>query len=66
MPDTVENAEPKSSPLRRIRPASHAGSWYDDDPDVLSAELVRNLNKVPNEIGGIGLPVPSARVIIAP
>ncbi|KAL1957630.1 hypothetical protein VTO42DRAFT_5741 [Malbranchea cinnamomea] len=49
------------------REASHAGSWYSDDESVLSRQLDHWLDQVPDEIEGIGkLPVPGARVIIAP
>ncbi|TVY81583.1 Protein MEMO1 [Lachnellula suecica] len=48
------------------RVASHAGSWYTADPTTLSAELDENLGKVPTSIEGHPVPVPGARVIIAP
>lgn len=48
------------------RPLSKAGSWYTGDPDELDKELDKFLSEVPNQIDGNGLPVPGARVIIAP
>ncbi|SPO02175.1 related to protein tag-253 [Cephalotrichum gorgonifer] len=50
----------------RTRPASHAGSWYEDDPTVLSSELEQNLEEVPSSIHDSSLPIPGARVVIAP
>lgn len=49
------------------REASHAGSWYSDSPHTLKRQLDQWLGQVPDEIDGIGqLPVPGARIIIAP
>lgn len=49
------------------REASHAGSWYSDNQRSLTRQLDQWLGQVPDEIQGIGrLPVPGARVIIAP
>ena len=48
------------------REASHAGSWYEDDPDQLSSQLDEFLKAVPETLDGSNLPVPGARVIIAP
>ena len=49
------------------REASHAGSWYSSNKRELSHELDTWLDEVPDKIeGGIQLPVPGARVIIAP
>ncbi|CAK39657.1 uncharacterized protein An07g08630 [Aspergillus niger] len=49
------------------REDSHAGSWYSDDKSTLSYQLDHWLQEVPDEIEGIGqLPVPGARMIIAP
>ncbi|KAK4195256.1 MEMO1 family [Triangularia verruculosa] len=48
------------------RDASHAGSWYDDDEEVLSSQLDEFLSRVPDQLDDNGLPVPGARVIIAP
>ncbi|KAM7220807.1 Memo-like domain containing protein [Rhypophila decipiens] len=50
----------------RTREASHAGSWYEDRPAKLASELDSYLSKVPDTIDGANLPVPGARVIIAP
>ncbi|KAB5584979.1 MEMO1 family [Coniochaeta sp. 2T2.1] len=55
-----------AKPLKGRREASHAGSWYVGNPDRLSAQLDDYLDQVPNAIDGVDLPVPGARVIIAP
>lgn len=50
-----------------VREASHAGSWYSDHGPTLKCQLDHWLDQVPDEIEGKGkLPVPGARVIIAP
>jgi MEMO1 family protein len=48
------------------RAASHAGSWYTASPSILSSELDGWLAKVVDGSKGINLPIPGARVIIAP
>lgn len=49
------------------RSASHAGSWYSDSKRILSIQLDQWLDEVPSSIEGIGqLPIPGARIIIAP
>jgi len=49
------------------RVATHAGSWYTDDPRVLNSQLDKWLdNVVDKEVSEEGTPVPGARVIIAP
>ncbi|EAS29314.3 uncharacterized protein CIMG_08060 [Coccidioides immitis RS] len=49
------------------REATHAGSWYSDNAATLTRQLDEWMNRVPNEIEGIGsLPVAGARIIIAP
>ena len=49
------------------REASHAGSWYSGNRSSLTRQLDQWLGQVPDEIEGVGsLPVPGARVIIAP
>lgn len=48
------------------RAASHAGSWYEEDPRTLSKQLDGWLSKVPENVKGDDLPIPGARVIIAP
>ncbi|EEQ92265.1 hypothetical protein RJZ56_005777 [Blastomyces dermatitidis] len=49
------------------REATHAGSWYSDHEPTLSSQLNKWLSQVPNELPGLGrLPVPGARIIIAP
>lgn len=44
-----------------VRRADHAGSWYSDDGPQLSQQLDQWLSKPPSD-----LPLPGARVIIAP
>jgi predicted class III extradiol MEMO1 family dioxygenase len=49
------------------RAASHSGSWYSDDRCALTDQLDQWLAQVPDTIEGLGsLPVPGARIIIAP
>lgn len=56
------------------REASHAGSWYDSARSKLNLHLDTYLNRVPEQLVGIGVepgepapvPVPGARAIIAP
>ncbi|KAI0881241.1 UPF0103-domain-containing protein [Annulohypoxylon maeteangense] len=52
--------------LKGTREASHADSWYDGDPDTLSGQLDEFLSRVPDSIDGSGLPIPGAKVVIAP
>lgn len=53
-------------PQKGTREATHAGSWYDGRPSVLSGALDEWLEKVPTTVDGKELPIPKARVIIAP
>jgi MEMO1 family protein len=48
------------------READHAGSWYVADAKQLSSQLDGWLADVPDKINESDLPVPKARVIIAP
>lgn len=48
------------------REASHAGSWYKEDPGELSSQLDTFLGQVPAALDEISLPVPGARVIVGP
>ncbi|TAQ87665.1 hypothetical protein B7494_g4024 [Chlorociboria aeruginascens] len=49
------------------RPASHAGSWYASQASTLSTQLTSWLSAVPSSIDPPrDVPVPGARVIIAP
>jgi len=50
----------------KIREASHADSWYEGDPSSLDADLDGFLASVPDSLNGSQLPIPGARVIIAP
>jgi len=48
------------------RDADHAGSWYVSSPEQLSGQLDGWLDDVPDTVNDSSLPVPGARVIIAP
>lgn len=48
------------------RPAAKAGSWYKSNAKTLQAELLNNLAAVPESLDGASLPIPGARIIIAP
>lgn len=48
------------------RPASKAGSWYEKTPAKLMKTLDNYLADVPETVDGSSLPIPGARVIIAP
>ncbi|KAH0529989.1 hypothetical protein TsFJ059_004674 [Trichoderma semiorbis] len=48
------------------RPASKAGSWYKKTPADLVKDLDKYLAKVPETVDGSSLPIPGARIIIAP
>ncbi|KAI2638531.1 MEMO1 family [Xylaria nigripes] len=52
--------------LRGTREADKAGSWYEANPEALSRQLDGFLNDVPSSINNETLPIPGARVIIAP
>ncbi|KAF5629271.1 hypothetical protein F52700_7589 [Fusarium sp. NRRL 52700] len=52
--------------MTTIRPAEKAGSWYKKDPANLRLELQNYLAAVPESLDGVALPIPGARVIIAP
>ena len=52
--------------LKGTREASHADSWYDGDPTSLSQELDGFLDDVPSSVDNSGLPIPGAKVVIAP
>ncbi|KAI2783756.1 UPF0103-domain-containing protein [Daldinia loculata] len=52
--------------LKGTREASHADSWYDGDPDSLSSQLDNFLSDVPSSIDDNSLPIPGAKVVIAP
>lgn len=48
------------------RPAGKAGSWYEGDLDKLVPQLNGFFAKVPETVDGSSLPIPGARIIIAP
>ncbi|KAL2210591.1 DUF52 domain-containing protein [Sarocladium strictum] len=55
-----------TSPEETTRPAAKAGSWYVDRPTALGRELDKYLAAVPDTINGSSLPIPGARIVIAP
>ncbi|KAJ4271365.1 hypothetical protein NW762_000067 [Fusarium torreyae] len=52
--------------MATTRPAAKAGSWYKDESQLLLRELQNYLAAVPESLDGASLPIPGARVIIAP
>lgn len=48
------------------RPAAKAGSWYEKKPDVLEHQLRQFMAAVPGSIDGVQVPIPGARIVIAP
>ncbi|CAG1970160.1 unnamed protein product [Fusarium graminearum] len=52
--------------MATTRPAKKAGSWYEKEAKVLKSELERYLAAVPESIDGVPVPIPGARVVIAP
>jgi predicted class III extradiol MEMO1 family dioxygenase len=52
--------------LKGTREASHADSWYDGNQGKLSKQLDGFLADVPSSINDSSLPIPGAKVIIAP
>ncbi|KAF4470776.1 hypothetical protein FALBO_2328 [Fusarium albosuccineum] len=48
------------------RPAKKAGLWYNGDPKVLKQELQEYLAAVPESVDEVPVPIPGARVVIAP
>ncbi|KAM0342681.1 hypothetical protein ACHAPU_009291 [Fusarium lateritium] len=52
--------------MATTRPAAKAGTWYKKDKQQLLLELQSYLLAVPESLDGVPLPIPGARVIIAP
>ena len=52
--------------LQGTREATHASTWYVGNAKQLSSQLDGWLEDVPDKVNDSGLPVPGARVIIAP
>ncbi|OTB05684.1 hypothetical protein M426DRAFT_319673 [Hypoxylon sp. CI-4A] len=52
--------------LKGTREAEHANSWYDGDTDRLNQELDNYFSRVTDPLNGSNLPIPGARVVIAP
>jgi predicted class III extradiol MEMO1 family dioxygenase len=52
--------------MATTRPATKAGTWYKREYHLLLDELKRYLAAVPESLNGVSLPIPGARVIIAP
>lgn len=48
------------------RPAAKAGSWYERDPTGLKKQLKDFMAAVPDSIDGVPVPIPGARIVIAP
>ncbi|KAH6900045.1 MEMO1 family [Thelonectria olida] len=48
------------------RPAAKAGEWYLEDPEDLRAMLEDALAAVPGTVDGTSVPIPGARIVIAP
>lgn len=48
------------------RPPGKQGSWYLRDPEKLQEQLEGFLAQVPDQIDESELPIPGARIIIAP
>ncbi|WAO84120.1 Hypothetical protein NCS54_00132600 [Fusarium falciforme] len=48
------------------RPAQKAGSWYEGDPRILRQQLESYLAAVPASVDGASVPIPGARIVIAP
>jgi hypothetical protein len=65
-PETIFHIVTSSQLKMGTREASHAGSWYEDDAGELSSQLDNFLGQVPAALDEHSLPVPGARVIIAP
>lgn len=61
----IQSFVPESSKMG-TRPPAKAGSWYVGQPDELEEELDEYLANVPEQVDGSSLPIPGARVIIAP
>lgn len=49
-----------------MRPAGKAGSWYNAKAAKLGHQLTGWLADVPETVDGSSLPIPGARVVIAP
>lgn len=52
--------------MAATRPAKKAGTWYEKDATVLKNELEGYLEIVPDSVDGAPVPIPGARVVIAP
>ncbi|KAL6919761.1 hypothetical protein ACHAP8_008439 [Fusarium lateritium] len=52
--------------MATTRPATKAGTWYKGEHQKLLDELKEYLAAVPESLNGASLPIPGARVIIAP
>jgi MEMO1 family protein len=52
--------------LSGTREAGKAGSWYEEDPEVLSQQLDRFLDAVAEPVHDSDTPISGAKAIIAP
>lgn len=57
---------PSSAGDFSVRPAGKAGTWYDGRSAKLSHQLAGWLDDVPKTVDGSSLPIPGARIVIAP
>ncbi|KAF7544125.1 hypothetical protein G7Z17_g10201 [Cylindrodendrum hubeiense] len=48
------------------RPAGKAGAWYNGSPTRLKRQLEEFMETVPDSIDGVQVPIPGARIVIAP
>jgi hypothetical protein len=60
------NSSPIEGEELSVRPAGKAGTWYIGKPAKLGHQLGGWLADVPDTVDGSSLPIPGARVIIAP
>lgn len=62
----IEKMETGRYAYTDTRRAEKAGSWYEGDLDKLVPQLNGFFAKVPETVDGSSLPIPGARIIIAP
>lgn len=64
---SIGKSKPKKIDKMQPREATHAGSWYSGSQSTLARQLDQWLALAPGELENVGsLPVPGARIIIAP
>lgn len=62
----IKKMETKTNTDPNTRRAGKAGSWYTDVVEDLAPQIDGFFAKVPETIDGSSLPIPGARIIIAP